>query len=387
MNKIQKRIVDKASQARLPVMCTFELLPVCNLACKMCYVRKSMDYVRENGGLKDADWWLDLAREGKKQGLLYPLITGGEPFLHPEFQRILAGLIEMGMQVSINTNGTMIDRKCAEFLSKYRPLRINMTLYGASSETYRRLCGNAAAYDRVLQAVQLLKEYDIPLKFNCSITPDNVADLPAMIAFAKEQDLPIQVATYMFPPLRRDEHQVGQNARLSPEEAALARVISDHLLSEPGWFVGQAMRYQHFVPLDQEPWKMGNGAEEPMFCRAGICSLWVDWQGNFTNCGMYPSAKAELQGSTFAESWKRIVDDTAAVRYHADCFSCPNRFLCHPCIAMIYNECGSHSGRPEYLCRMNQALAKYYDQFTREYYPDVAPVPVIAQNPADTCEL
>ena len=387
MSKIQDRILEKASYARIPIMCSFELLPVCNLQCKMCYVRKSMDHVRKNGGLKDGDWWLELAREGAKQGLLYPLLTGGEPFLHPDFDRILAGMLDMGLQVSINTNGTMIDRKRAEFLNIHRPVRINLTLYGASRETYARLCGNADAYDQVLTAVSLLKEFGIPLKFNCSITPDNVADLPAMIAYAKEQGCPIQVATYMFPPLRRDESMVGQNDRLSPEEAALARVTADHLQAEPGWFVGQAMRFQQFVPLDREPWTMGCGTEEGMRCRAGLCSLWVDWQGNFSNCGMYPSATTALQGSTFAESWKQIVEATANVRYEPACFSCPNRPLCHPCIAMVYNECGAHTGRPEYMCRMNQALSTYYAQFVREYYPDIAPVPVTPQDPSDTCEI
>lgn len=387
MKTIQERIYEKASHARIPIMCSFELLPLCNLSCKMCYVRKDGSYVRSHGGLKDGSWWLDLAREGVKHGLLYPLLTGGEPLLHPDFRNILAGMLDMGLQVSINTNGTMIDRDMAEFLNEHRPTRINLTLYGASRETYRMLCGSADAYDRVREAVSLLKEYGIPLKFNCSITPDNVADMPAMIAYAKEQECPIQVATYMFPPLRRDESLVGQNDRLSPEDSALARVTAEHLQAEPGWFVAQAARYQHFVPLDQEPWKMGSGAEEGMRCRAGLCSLWVDWQGNFVNCGMYPSATTSLQGSTFAESWKRIVDETAAIRYDAACFSCPNRPLCHPCIAMIYNECGAHTGRPEYMCRMNQALSVYYAQFVREYYPDISPVPVIPQDPPDTCEI
>ena len=209
MKTVQDRLYEKASYAHIPIMCAFELLPVCNLSCKMCYVRKSMDYVRSNGGLKNADWWLALAKEGAAHGLLYPLLTGGEPFLHPEFDRIYTGMLDMGLQVSINTNGTLIDRSRAEFLNRYRPTRINMTLYGASEATYERLCGNGKAFHKVHQAVELLKEFGIPLKFNASITPDNVADLPEMIAFAKAHDCPIQVATYMFPPLRRDSSMVG----------------------------------------------------------------------------------------------------------------------------------------------------------------------------------
>lgn len=387
MSKIQDRIYEKASYAHIPIMCSFELLPLCNLSCKMCYVRKSMDHVRSHGGLKDGDWWLALARDAASHGLLYPLLTGGEPLLHPDFRKIFAGMLELGLQVSINTNGTLIDRNMAEFFSEHRPTRINLTLYGASEETYRRLCGDSSAFARVRSAVALLKEFGIPLKFNTSITPENAADLPAMIAYARELDCPIQVATYMFPPLRRDSSLVGQNDRLSPEEAALARVTADYLQSDPEWFAAQALRFRNFVPLEQKPWEMGAAPEEGMHCRAGLCSLWVDWQGNFSNCGMYPSVITSPADRSFAESWQQIVDDTAAVRYHAACFSCPNRPLCHPCIAMIYNECGSHTGRPEYMCRMNEALSRYYEQFVREHYPDISPASVIPQDPLDTCEI
>ena len=387
MSKIQDRIFEKASYARIPIMCSFELLPVCNLSCKMCYVRKSMDHVRANGGLKDADWWLELARAGAEQGLLYPLLTGGEPFLHPQFDRILSGMIDMGLQVSINTNGTLIDRKWAEYLSIHRPTRINLTLYGASEDAYQQLCGNGDAFRQVREAVALLKEYRIPLKFNASITPENIADLPAMIDYAREQDCPIQVATYMFPPLRRDSSLVGQNQRLSPEDAALARVTADYLQNEPLWFAAQTARFREFIPLERRPWEMGQGSEEGMRCRAGLCSLWVDWQGNFSNCGMYPSVAIPGEPASFRELWEQIVRDTALVRYHAACFGCPNRPICHPCIAMIYNECGSHSGRPEYMCRMNEAMARYYEQFTREHYPDVSLDRVIPQDPPDSCEI
>lgn len=387
MSKIQDRIMEKASYARIPIMCSFELLPVCNLQCKMCYVRKSMDHVRANGGLKNADWWLELAKAGAEQGLLYPLLTGGEPFLHPEFDRILAGMLELGLQVSINTNGTLIDEKWAAFLDVHRPTRINLTLYGASEESYRRLCGDGDAYRRVRRAVELLKGYGIPLKFNASITPDNVADLPEIIAYAKAQNCPIQVATYMFPPLRRDSSQVGRNDRLSPEEAAQAQATADLLQNEPAWFAARAEAFRSFIPLDREPWTMGTGGEEGMRCRAGLCSLWVDWQGNFANCGMYPSAVTAYQGNSFREKWEQIVQETARVRYSAACFSCPNRPLCHTCIAMVYNECGSHTGRPEYICRMTEALSRIYDRLAREHYPDIEPFRVIPQGPSDPCEI
>ena len=387
MNKVQDRIMEKASRARLPVIGSFELLPMCNLRCKMCYVRKDAAEVRAAGGLKDADWWLSLAESATREGLLFPLITGGEPFLHPEFDRILKGMLDLGLQVSINTNGTLIDEKWADFLNDHRPTRINLTLYGASDETYERLCGDAKAFTRVQKAVDLLMERGIRLKFNASITPDNVDDLPAMIAFAKDRSCPIQVATYMFPPLRRDSSLVGQNDRLSPEDAAVARVRADLLQADPAWFVGQALTYRQFVPLDQEPWNFGNTGEVGLTCRAGLSSFWVDWQGALINCGMYATVRMKTAPETFAQDWRTLVEQTAAVRYSPACLGCPNRPICHPCIAMIQNECGTHAGRPEYMCRMNAALARYYDAFAREHYPNVVPQLDIPQELTDSCEM
>ena len=38
--------------------------------------------------------------------MLFPLLTGGEPLLHPQFSEIYTGLLDLGLQVSINSNGT-----------------------------------------------------------------------------------------------------------------------------------------------------------------------------------------------------------------------------------------------------------------------------------------
>lgn len=387
MDSIRDRILEQASRGRIPAISAFELLPVCNLSCKMCYVRKSMSEVRRAGGLKDGTWWLNLARDAAESGLLYPLLTGGEPLLHPDFKEIFCGLQDLGMQVSINSNATLIDREWAEFFDKHRPTRINITLYGASEESYRNLCGDESAYQKVRNAVELLKEYQVPIKFNTSITPQNVHDVEALIGYAKEQNVPIQVATYMFPPLRRDENMVGQNERLSPEEAALARVTADYLQGDPEWFLAQAERYRHFVPLEKRPWEMGEPYDKGMRCRAGLCSLWVDWQDNFMNCGMYSSVRISPEGKTFDEAWSEVVEQTATVRYRPDCLGCPNEPLCHPCIAMVQNECGHHGGRPEYMCQMHQALSRYYDEFARKHFPNRVPKMVIAQDSVDTCEL
>lgn len=367
MGKISDRLWRNAVTMRIPLTGAFELLPVCNLHCKMCYVRKSMAEVNALGGLKDTAWWLDCARQARDAGMLYPLLTGGEPFLRSDFQEILAGMMELGLQPSINSNGTPIDEPMAKWLGRHKPVRINITLYGASEQSYQRLCGDGDAFNRVHRAVEWLKQYGVPVKFNTSITPENVNDLEAMIHYAKSMGSPIQTATYMFPPVRRDASMIGQNERLSPEEAALARVKADFLQNEPAWFLGQAERFAYFVPVTDEMLEGQSASEaQEMHCRAGRCSFWLDWQGNVGNCGMYTSVKHPLGERSFAEVWKEVVEETNEVRYSPVCNNCPNFRLCHACIAMVYNECGDVNGRPEYLCRMNQACSRYYREYAEK---------------------
>lgn len=365
METIRDRLWTKAAKERIPLTAAFELLPVCNLSCKMCYVRKSMSEVEAEGGLIRGKQWLERAEEARDMGLLFPLLTGGEPFLHPDFQEIFTGMQEMGMQVSINSNSTMIDRETAEWLGEHRPTRINITLYGASEDSYQRLCGNGDAFRRMRNAVQWLKEYGVPVKFNASITPYNVQDLEALVEYARDMEFPLQIATYMFPPLRRDENMVGTNDRLSPEEAAHARVKADFLQAEKEWFLGQAKRYSRFVPLDQL--KEQEHKPQKMHCRAGNSSAWLDWRGNLSNCGMYNSVAVSMKNKSFGQAWKEVTEQTSQLTYQPFCSTCPNQWLCHSCIAMVKNESGSIDGRPEYMCRMNEAAAKYYQEYSRKY--------------------
>ena len=367
MGAIQDRLWEKAVKHRFPLTAAFELLPNCNLQCKMCYVRKSMAEVNEMGGLLTTDEWLSYARQARDLGMLYPLLTGGEPFLRDDLQELLTKMQEMGLQVSINSNGTLIGEDTAKWLSRHKPTRINITIYGASEESYQKLCGDGGAYERLLRAVSLLKQYDVPVKFNTSITPYNIEDLGAMIAYAKSVGSPIQVATYMFPPVRRDAGMIGQNDRLSPEKAAYAKVKADFLQNEPSWFLGQAYYYSRFLmPTDEMLAKQAAGEGHEMTCRAGRCSFWLDWQGNVGNCGMYSSVKYNLKEMTLREAWEKTVMEIEQVRYSPVCTNCPNFKICHSCIAMVHNECGDVNGRPDYLCRYNAAAAHYYRVFAEK---------------------
>lgn len=184
MPAIRDKLFGLSAKKRVPITGAFELTPVCNFQCKMCYVRKSAEEVSKMGGLQPLDFWLDVAEQARDAGTLSPLLTGGETFLYPHIRELYQAMYKMGMEISINSNGSCITRDTVEWLREMPPSRINITLYGGSNETYGRLCGDPNGLDKVRRSVDMLVQNKIRFKFNCSLMPDNARDLKAMQEFA-----------------------------------------------------------------------------------------------------------------------------------------------------------------------------------------------------------
>ena len=348
----------KAAQGGVPLSGTFELTPCCNMACKMCYVRMSKAEQEATAPLRTAREWVELGREAKDRGMLYLLLTGGEPFLRPDFREIFQKLHAMGLILSINSNATLIDEETVKWLKQTPPSRINVTLYGASNETYSRLCGHPEGYTRVVEAIHRLKAAGISVKLNYSVTPDNGGDLEEAFAFAQKEGLIIQATGYMFPPLRRDPTKVGENFRFSPEEAACyaARIV--RYMNGDDQFLRQMEQGLPPIPGDGEDCCPGEVGEQ-IRCRAGKCSFWVTWNGNFLPCGMMPQESAvNVFDQGFDRAWEWAGDFSRRIRLPAKCAVCEARDSCKACAAMVYTETGTFSAVPQYRCDMTKAYPR-----------------------------
>ena len=129
----ERSFLQKARQQHIPITGALELLPLCNMNCDMCYVRLSRSEMECQGQLRTVDEWILLAQQMQKAGTLFLLLTGGEPLLFPDFKTLYLELRNMGIILTINTNGTLLGESWADFFAEYRPRRINITLYGADA--------------------------------------------------------------------------------------------------------------------------------------------------------------------------------------------------------------------------------------------------------------
>lgn len=347
-NSLEEKLCNIATINKQPIGGSLELLPLCNMNCDMCYVRLRPEEAERKGGICSGKRWLTLAEEMKRNGVLFLLLTGGEPFLHPNFQEIYLGLFQRGMILSINTNGTLITEELAAFLGKYRPRRVNVTLYGGTNETYAKLCHNPNGLTQTLNGIRLLQKYNIDVKLNGSLVRGNCKDLDEIICISRDLGLYLKIDTYMYPATRERDGGFCDASRLSAQDAACFDIeIHRKQLND-----NEFQRYcQEILTLSD----IASDRNELLItCRAGRSSFMINWQGRMQPCAMVSTPSIDVFENGFEKAWNQLSKEAANVRLSTSCASCKRRNLCQVCMGSTISETGKVDGVPTYLCEYTE---------------------------------
>ncbi|MBQ7801733.1 MAG: radical SAM protein [Oscillospiraceae bacterium] len=349
---IRKLLTRRCANLGIPVSGNFELTPRCNLRCKMCYVRLSPEQMAPIGRERTAAEWLRLGREACDAGMLFLLITGGEPTLREDFPQIYEGLVQMGLSISVNTNGTLLTPALRELWHRLPPAQVNITLYGVCAADYEDLCGNPGAFDAVTDALDWLRDEGILVHLNTTIVPSNQKKWMEIEKFARDRGLELRMTTYCFPPVRREEGcaSCAEYSRLSPEAAAELSIQDLYYREGAQAILRRADNPE--APV-QDDCALETG--EPMRCMAGRSQFWITWDGRMTPCGMLGSPTVRPFDTGFLSSWDTLRRESGLIRLCPDCLVCPERNTCLNCAAVTYAETGRFDGKPEYMCRLNKA--------------------------------
>lgn len=341
---LSRYLHGKAAAGGFPVAGNFELTPRCNFNCKMCYVHLTEAEQRRRGRELTAEQWLAIGESACREGLIFLLLTGGEPTLRPDFMEILSGLKAMGLLISVNSNGYLLGGELLKRIIRDPPHRFNITLYGTSNETYEALCG-IPAFDTVLRNIRALRESGIDVKLNLTLAPENLGDRERIAAAARELGAHLQTSTYLFPPVRVTG-RTDFPQRLPPETAG--RLEGQRLretLSEQAY---DNLRKRLILPTEAE--------DDCRYCRSGRSSFWLTWDGKLLPCGMLPEPAADVLQAGFSEAWREVRDAVQSLRYPKACAECRYRELCHVCLAKCYCETLGYDKVPDYPCRMTRAM-------------------------------
>lgn len=352
----EKYLIRKASQVHIPISTTFELTPLCNMNCDMCYVRMDKTELNTQGRVFRIQEWVSVARQMANQGTLFVLLTGGEPLLFPKFQELYLELKKLGMVISINTNGTLIDQKWADFFCQYKPRRINITLYGCRERAYSELCHYSGGFQKVIKGIKLLKDRGIDIKINSSITKVNRGDFEAIYKLGKELDIPVFTDTYMLPGRRERQKLIREQVRLRPEEAARLKWNVLQKEMPPDCFRQYVQSVLGQIKNDAQSYSAG------INCQASLCSCTVDWKGRLRPCVTLEEPFVDLREYCFDEAWKELSQQSQKLFLNKKCGTCSLRPICQICVGCAWVETGHYDGVPEYLCACTNELFRLFQK-------------------------
>lgn len=359
---IQDLFYQEARIKRYPVSVNFELLPVCNLRCKMCYIQTDMNHVKAHGGLRSSEEWIALAREMRDSGTLFLLLSGGEAFLYPDFRKLYIELYKMGFWITINTNGTLIDESVVSWLKEYPPKIVSMSLYGASEETYQKVCGQKGVFSRVKHAIQLLAENHIRFELKTMYTPLNVEDWDQCWDLAARFGAYYEAANYAFPPARKANRE-GQ-IRFSASECAELAIRTNQRESKGNEYVQKVLNHlQKYEDTKGIP----GGELYGFTCGATRSTCWITWQGHMTPCAMLEEPYTLPFEQGFSAAWEELKEKCDRILMSPKCSHCDKRAVCTVCPAACYAETGSFEKHSPYHCRMTEYTLESMERQVKEW--------------------
>lgn len=365
MNSTFELLLDKLSaQAAIkdiPLNGAFELTSRCSLNCKMCYVHTSRD---DAGVVKrelTAQQWIKLAEDAREAGMLNLILTGGEVFVRQDFEEIYEHLARMGFSINLYSNATLIDEKKAKWLGRIPPAQMEITLYGASADTYERLCGNRDAYRAVIRNIDLLLSEGVNVELKTTVTYDNMKDYDELAEFAYKRGLLLSIVDYLYP--ARAAACTAEENRLSPEDLAdflkstektNIRLYGDscdeHLSRESD--TCQDKLFQELVDI-----KKNSGLKTSAFrCNAGKSDFWITWDGRMQPCGVLEQPSALPLKSGFKKAWELINSGCKSIPLCRECYECSHIMYCDVCPAKLKSETGYFDKPAPYLCRLAQLV-------------------------------
>lgn len=361
----------KLKAHRAPLSFDLELTARCTNDCRHCYINLPAGDRAAEAAEFPANEILTLAAEAADMGVVWCLLSGGEPLLRPDFSEIYLGLKRLGLLVGVFTNACLVTPAHVELFRRYPPRDLEVSVYGATRETYERVTRRPGSYAAFIRGLDLLLQAGVPVRLKAMALRSNVHELEQISAFCRARTKDY----YRFDPLLhlRYDGDAARNAeimaeRLSPEEVvAIERADAERFGAlERGCREGKLVR-----PADEPGHVHADGAvcDHLFHCGAGLSSFSLGYDGTFRLCSSlwHPdtttSVRPGVPGAlSLHEAWERHVPRVRALRgrdpqFLAHCRRCDLVNLCLWCPAHAALETGAMDAWVEYFCDIAHARA------------------------------
>ncbi len=349
---------EQLGKKRIPISFELEITARCNCACRHCYINLPAE--KRIAQKKEISFGRigQIAEQAVAMGSLWCLLTGGEPLLREDFMDIYLLLKKKGLLVSVFTNGCLLSEKHIALFKKYPPRDIEVTVYGASQDTYEKVTRCPGSYAAFRRGLDLLLKNNIPVRLKAMALRSNFHELPLIAAFCRQHTKDY----FRFDPLlhlrfdgNAERNREIISERLTPGEIATIEQADDER--------SEAMKKN----CDQLIFPANGHADcrHLFHCGAGNGNFTVSPDGFFRLCSSlwHPDCVFDLKKGTLAEAWNEFVPKVRSMtsadpEFLEKCRSCPIINLCLWCPAHAHLESRRLDAWCEYFCEVAHARAE-----------------------------
>lgn len=342
-----KGLYEEVLSQRIPISGSIEVTARCNLKCAHCYINLPInDKVAQQKELSPKEWY-NILDQMADEGCLWLLITGGEPFIRPDFLDIYTYAKEKGFLITLFTNGVTITPRIADYLAEWRPFAVEITIYGRTQETYERVTGVSGSYTRCIKAIELLIDRKIPLDLKSVIMTLNKHELSGMKQYAESLGV-----DFRFDPIlnmRVDGSKNPSKFRLSPEEIVELDLADEERMKKLYEFCDKFLG----PPSD---------SDYIYQCGAGLSNFHIDPYGQLSICIISRFPSYDLRQGSFQKGWREFIPEVRAQKWirETPCKTCELISLCGQCPGFAQMENADQEEPVQYLCQIANLRAEAF---------------------------
>ena len=333
-----------------PIHVQIEVTWKCNWRCVHCYQDN------HNLELLDTSTLKNLFKDLAANGTMHIIITGGEPLVRKDIFELLEAINELGMGITLYSNGHKIGRDMAKRLSSLIAIA-ELSLLAGEAEVHDRLSGVKGSFDKTVAAINNLKENNIKVILKTPVLRPAYHTLKALEQKANEWNIE------WYP-----------DAEISRTYSGADYPLQYHLtFNELQEYFKLFPKFNPNFGFNPDP-----GIKKGL-CLAGRQYCFIDAMGNVYPClnfksacdvqekqGKTPIAKlGNILSNTFSDIWSStgILNEirNATFDNFKTCTSCKSGSGCSPCMALNYEENGELFKPSKTVCNLAKAAKHPFD--------------------------
>jgi radical SAM protein with 4Fe4S-binding SPASM domain len=246
-----------------PLAVGINLTDRCNFRCCFCNIKEEGKRELSLHEIKK------LLEDLKELSVEHVSFTGGEPFLRKDIFEVLELAKELGFNVNVCTNASLIDESKAKKLNELGIDWITVSLHSLNKEKFERIAGIEGSFKRTIEGVEALaKHCKAKVNVVCVLTSENASDiagLNALLDFCEKHGILLGVN-----PHNSFGDRVSYSDKTIEKLQAFFKKNSERL-DNSSKFLERALRYMR-------------GEEVKRTCFAGFLSASIDSDGSVYAC-------------------------------------------------------------------------------------------------------